>query len=116
MNNDDRKRLVQGQLDAYNRRDIDSFCRFFHSDILAYRLVPTFEQRVKGMAAFREGYGAMFAASPKLHCELKSRIVLNDTVIDEEWVTGRLNSPDGAHVCAIYAFRDGLIDRVWFAG
>ncbi len=106
--------VVQGQLEAYNRRDIELFCRFFHPEVKTFRLVPVLEQRVNAMAEFRAGYEKMFAESPKLHCEIKSRIVMDESVIDEEWVTGSANFPGGIHASAVYAFRDGLIDRVWF--
>lgn len=115
MTKDEMVRLVQGQLEAYNKRDIDAFCAFFHPDVQTFRLVPAFEHRVNGMEGFRSGYAAMFSASPRLNCEIKSRIVMNETVIDEEWVTGSANFPEGIHASAIYAFRDGLIDRVWFS-
>jgi len=46
--------------------------------------------------------------------EIKSRVILTDSVVDEEWITGAAKYPEGLHAVAIYAFRDGLIDRVWF--
>ncbi|MNT87664.1 hypothetical protein D3C72_2281110 [compost metagenome] len=67
-----------------------------------------------GMERFREGYGKLFSSSPNLHCEIKSRIVLEESVIDEEYVTGAERFPQGLHAVAIYAFREGLIDRIWF--
>lgn len=114
MTKEDRVALVQGQLEAYNARDIEKFCTYFHPEITAWSLSP-FEQRPSGMENFKKGYGAMFAASPNLHCKLLSRIVLDEMILDEEWVTGSAKFPNGVHATAIYAFRDGLIDRVWFA-
>ncbi len=114
MTKEGRVALVQGQLDAYNARDIEKFCSFFHPEITTFSLSP-YEQRPPGMDNFRKGYGAMFAASPGLHCKLLSRIVMEEMILDEEWVTGSVKYPDGVHATAIYAFRDGLIDRVWFA-
>ncbi len=105
--------LVQSQLEAYNRRDVDSFCKCFHPEVQVTMLVSG-AVTMSGMEKFRSSYEAMFESSPELHCNIKSRIVLDSAVIDEEFVTGRGNNPDGIHVVAIYAFRDGLIDRVWF--
>ncbi|MNL67688.1 hypothetical protein D3C87_1922990 [compost metagenome] len=66
------------------------------------------------MERFREGYKGLFSSSPNLFCDIKSRIVLEESVIDEEFVTGAAKYPQGLHAVAIYAFRDGLIDRIWF--
>lgn len=105
--------LVQKQLDAYNSRDIDAFCKFFHPEVKVVNLVSG-SVRCSNIEDFRKGYEEMFSQSPNLHCELKSRIVLDEVVIDEELVTGIQGDSKGVHVAAIYAFRDGLIDRVWF--
>ena len=107
--------LVEGQLEAYNNRDVEKFCTYFHPEVQAFRLNPVFEHRIKSLEEFSNGYAKMFAESPELYCQIKSRILLNESVIDEEWITGSANFPNGLHACAVYAFRDGLIDRVWFA-
>jgi hypothetical protein len=106
--------LAQGQLEAYNQRDLEKFCLNYHPDVTAYRLA-TGDVICQGMPAFREVYKSRFDSSPRLHCELKSRIVLNDSILDEEWVTGVEGASAPSHVVAIYAFEDGLISKVWFA-
>lgn len=113
MTDEQRTALVQGQLEAYNRRDLNDFCRFFHQRVTAIRLANNIVL-CENMKQFRSIYDKMFAESPRLHCELLTRIVLPETVIDHERVTGRGSSPDILLACAIYGFRDGLIDRVWF--
>ena len=113
MTHQEKISLVQKQLDAYNNRDIDAFCSCFHPEVKVVNLVSG-NARCTNIEEFRKGYEEMFSKSPNLHCELKSRIVLDEAVIDEEWVTGIRGDSKGVHVAAIYAFRDGLIDRVWF--
>jgi hypothetical protein len=105
--------LVHAQLDAYNRRDLTHFCAQYHSEIAATDLI-TGELVCKGMERFAAHYRRRFSSSPKLHCDLRGRVVLESSVIDEEYVTGAAQFPDGLHACAIYSFREGLIDRVWF--
>ena len=105
--------LVQGQLDAYNRRDVERFCACYHPEVLAIDLI-THETVCRGIDQFAVRYRQRFSSSPQLHCELRSRIVLESSVIDEEYVSGAAQFPEGLHACAIYGFRDGLIDRVWF--
>jgi len=106
--------VVQAQLEAYNARDTDAFCACFHDEVEIYELY-TGKVVGRGMTEFRTRYRALFESSPHLHCELKSRIVLSTTVLDEEWVTGSQKYPNGTHAVAVYAFRDGKIDRITFA-
>jgi hypothetical protein len=107
-------KLAQGQLDDYNRGDIDAFCRHYHHDVQVFRLGEGTEKICEGMTAFREIYKSRFESNPNLHCELKSRTVLNGSVLDEEWVTGVTGASAPSHVVAIYGFRDGKIGYVWF--
>lgn len=106
--------LAQGQLDAYNKRDLDTFCKHFHEEVQVYRVGQVPEKTCEGMNAFREVYRGRFESNPDLHCELKGRIVLNNSVLDEEWVTGVTGATQPSHVVAIYHFKDGLISAVWF--
>ena len=105
--------LAQRQLYAYNQRDLKAFCECYHPDVKVMNLVSG-ETLCEGKSQFEKNYQERFSTSPELHCELKSRIVLDTAVIDEEWITGTLRFPNGLHTVAVYGFRDGLIDRVWF--
>jgi hypothetical protein len=105
--------LVQRQLDFYNRRELDGFCSCYHKDIQMMNLISN-QVTCRGIDEFKKIYLNLFASSPKLNCELKSRLVFDSSVIDEEFVTGAAKYPEGLHISVIYGFRDGLIDRVWF--
>ena len=107
------EKIVQEQLDAYNSRDLERFCACYHPDVKVVRLLSGVTT-VTNISELREVYRNLFASNPQLHCELRSRIVLESSVIDEEFVTGLQRAPNGVHAVAIYGFRDHLIDRVWF--
>lgn len=113
MTKDEMTALAERQLQAYNRGDLDAFCACYHPEV-SVRLLISDVQSDQGMQAFRESFRKLFESAPELKCELKSRIVVNAAVIDEEWVTGAPKYPNGFHAVAIYGFRDGLIDRIWF--
>lgn len=106
--------LCQGQLDAYNARDIKKFSSYYHPDVKAYRLGQGNEPFLKGLEDLKKIYHKRFSENPELFCELKSRIVLENSVLDEEWVTGVTNQEKPAHVVAIYKFKDSLIHSIWF--
>lgn len=104
--------LAQRQLNAYNARDIEAFLAPYGDEVEVYgypgRLI------YRGKEKMRERYTSLFASSPELHCELVNRIVLGNTVIDQELVTGR--NGQKVRAIAIYTVRDGKIARVEFVG
>ncbi|MFT8243738.1 nuclear transport factor 2 family protein [Roseomonas sp. BN140053] len=103
---------VQGQLDAYNARDIDGFMRWWAEDCRYYE----FPSRLlaEGAAAVRARHEERFR-EPDLFGRLRNRITLGNLVVDEETVTR--NFPEGpgeVDVVAIYEVEDGRIARAWF--
>jgi hypothetical protein len=110
--------LAQQQLDAYNNRDVDAFALCYADDI---ELMHQHSGEVfcSGIDALRQRYGAMFAATPNLHCTLVSRMVCGNFAIDEEHVRGMAaanedGSEDIIHAIAIYEVQDNRIRRAWF--
>jgi hypothetical protein len=101
--------IVQKQLDAYNARDIEGFLATYASDIKLYNFPNTL--RTDGVAAMRKGYGSYFESTPDLHAEIKNRMVIGNTVIDEEEVTANGNK---FNAVAIYEIENGKISKVTF--
>lgn len=107
------EKVVQAQLDAYNSKDIDLFCSFYHPDIIVKRLQSDVVL-IQGRDKLQHYYHKLFQTHPFQHCQLKARTIVNGSVVDVEFITGRSSHLDGLHAVAIYGFKDGLIDRVWF--
>ena len=103
--------LVQMQLNAYNLGNIESFL-FPYSDSVKVYGFPN-QLRYEGIDRMREGYQSFFEQTPDLHCELINRIVLGNTVIDQEEVTGLANG-GVIKAIAIYKIWDGKIQKVYF--
>ncbi len=106
------KNLVEAQLQFYNERNLDSFCACFHPDIETFTLGS--EEKKIGLESLRNGFKKLFDSSPNLYCDLKSRIYLAESIIDEEFVTGASTYPTGIHGVAIYRFKDNLISSICF--
>lgn len=68
---------------------------------------------VDGVEDFKAFYKNAFRNYPDQKTKLIKRLVFEDTVIDEELLLGRPEKPEGYHGFVIYAFRDGMIDRIW---
>lgn len=101
---------VEGQLAAYNARDVERFLPFFAEDVVVEdgqgNLV------LRGRDAMRARYGPMFAQYTNLHCEIVSRVRVGAYVLDEERITGR--QPEPEHVVAIYRLEGDTIVHVRF--
>lgn len=103
--------LTQKQEEFYNKRDLANFCACFHDEVIVQRL--TTGEGFSGIHTFREKYQKLFLEKPNIHCEIRSRIVLSSSVVDEEYISMNDGVSEPVHAVAVYAFRDNLIDRVW---
>lgn len=103
---------AQGQLDAYNNRDVEEFAKWYAEDVILMRL-QSGEVFCRGREQLKQIYSDMFDKSPDLNCELVNRIVCGEIVIDEEQVTG-IRGEEHVHATAIYEIKNGLIQRAWF--
>ncbi|MFH1531193.1 MAG: amidohydrolase family protein [Pseudomonadota bacterium] len=103
---------VQGQVDAYNARDIDAFASFYAQDLKIYRL-PEGELILDGRDALHERYAEFFELSPELRCTVVDRLVFGPWVVDREVVTGaRAGAP--LRAVAVYKVEGDHIKSLWF--
>ncbi len=108
--NDSPEAIVQKQVEAYNRHDLDAFLATYSPDIKLYDFPG--KETLSGLEAMRKSYGKLFAANPDLKANILTRIVQGDTVIDQEEVTAK-----GRRLIlgvAIYRVKEGKIASVWF--
>lgn len=101
--------IVQKQVDAYNNKDIDAFLATYSDDIEIYNFPNLLS--MKGKAEMREVYSEMFDRVKELHCEIKKRIIINNKVIDHEYVKFDDNF---STVVAIYEVKNDKIIKVTF--
>lgn len=111
MNDGSVVEVVQRQVDAYNRRDLDAFLATYCETIRVYRM-PAAEPALAGKAAFGEFYRTRRFNLPALRAEIVQRIAIGNKVIDYERVSGIEAQP--IEMIAVYEVRNGLIDCVWF--
>ena len=103
--------IIQRQLETYNARDIEGFMALFSDDVELHnqadgRLVAD------GKSAVRDLYTNLFLKSPNLHSKLLNRMVLGNTVIDHEKITGRMGNDDAIELIVIYELKGLKIYRV----
>ncbi|NBP70296.1 MAG: steroid delta-isomerase [Cytophagia bacterium] len=105
------EQLAEHQLQGYNERNINKFLEAYSDSVKVYmfpdKLLYTGKDKMKS------GYEGMFASTPDLHCTLKSRMVLGNTVIDEERVLVNKSRPL-LEAIAIYKVAVGKIQEVYF--
>jgi len=103
--------VVQGQVDAYNERDLDRFVDYYGDAIAVYRM-PATEPTMVGKTRFAEFYATQRFNRPGLRAEILARIVLGNKVIDHERIFGVQEAP--MEIVAVYEVVGEHIDRVWF--
>ena len=107
------ERAAQGQLEAYNKRDIEEFLKWYTEDIKAID-IDTDAVLFTGKEAMRERYSKKFQ-NVFLNCELKNRMVVHRTVVDHERITHN-EEGDTFDAIAIYDVEEnGLISTVRFS-
>jgi hypothetical protein len=103
--------VVQRQVEAYNRRDLEAFAATYRDDVKIFRM-PSTTPAMAGRSALREFYASERFNRPTLHAEIVQRIVIGNKVIDHERVTGV--APQPFEAVAVYEVIDGAIATVWF--
>jgi hypothetical protein len=107
---DSPEQIVQKQVEAYNRHDLESFLGFYAPDVKLYDFPD--QERSSGLDAMRKTYGKLFADNPDLKVDIPKRIAQGDTVIDQEFIF--VNENRRGRAVAIYRVKDGKIVAVWF--
>lgn len=102
---------VQKQLDAYNNRDIDKFLAQYSDSVKIYNHPK--KLIMSGKDQMRAGYASIFANTPDLHCTLINRMVLGNTVIDQEYVILNKNTPP-IEMLSMFVIVKGKIQEVYF--
>lgn len=105
--------VVQAQLEAYNKQDLEAFLAVFHEDAALYNLGDC-QPTAQGKEKLREVYGNLFKNSPKLHSKVINRSVVGNKVFDYELITGRNNTDEIYYLMAIYEVIDGKIKNCYF--
>ena len=101
--------IVNKQLEAYNKRDIDAFMATYTDDIKLYNYPDKLTS--EGQADMRKSYKNWFDRTPDLLAKIHQRIVIGNKVIDKEEV--RANGKT-FNAIAIYEVQNGKISKVTF--
>jgi putative hydrolases of HD superfamily len=106
-------RVVQAQVDAFNRRDVDAFMATYAADAIHWEYPA--DTVWNGAARIRAHYAELFADpdANDLHVDVRERIVKGRFVIDHGFYRGLPG--EGEHVSVvIYEVVDGRIRNAWF--
>jgi hypothetical protein len=107
------ERVVQAQVDAFNRHDVDAFMANYAPDAIHWEYPA--DTVFAGAARIRAHYTELFSDpdASRLHATVRERIVKGRFVIDEEYIVGL--PADDPHVSVIiYEVVGGRIRNAWF--
>lgn len=104
------EKVVQIQLEAYNKQDVEAFCATYAEDVEIFEFGED-KPYLVGKDNLRKMYADFFKKNPSNYAALQGRIVQGNYVIDKERVTG-----DGYEFfgTAVYFVENNLIKKVWF--
>lgn len=101
--------LIDAQLEAYDRRDVEAFLSFYSDDAKLFRHPNQLTE--SGKAQLRARYQKSFL-NKEVRAVILKRIVFDRFVIDHERLVGH---PDGLiEAIAVYEVKDGKIVSVTF--
>jgi hypothetical protein len=103
------EKVVQEQLEAYNRHDVEGFLKTYSAEIKLYEFPD--KEISSGQDAMRKTYGGLFEREPDRRAKIAKRIVQGEYVIDHEEVSGGGRE---FKAVAIYRVKDDKIVTVWF--
>ena len=101
--------VVENQLKAYNERNLEAFLESYADNIEIYDFPD--KLIAKGKDEMRKMY-SFFGTLKSLHCEILTRIIEGNTVIDKEKVT--VNKGKSSQGTAIYKIENYKISKVYF--
>ncbi|MBA2729010.1 MAG: hypothetical protein H0U49_12670 [Parachlamydiaceae bacterium] len=104
--------VVNRQLDAYNKRDYESFASCYCSDIISFDLNTSEQILEMSGSNFFKHYSNKLQENPKIHCKVIERITCGNLVIDKELISNFQGANHDEVV--IYQVEEQLISKMWF--
>lgn len=102
--------IVDRQLEAYNRHDVEAFVDCYTEDARFIDLPD--RVRLEGHADFRSAYARLFAEHPAIHARIARRMVVGRFVTDLELLEGLADEP-GPPCIVTYETVGERIRTVW---
>lgn len=105
--------VVQQQIDAWNRRDAAAFAATYGDTVRLYGFPNISFTEFKTNQRLHDYYKLLFRAKPNLRRTVLNRMVMGNTVVLHERITGR-NDGRAAESVVTYKLRGGKIRDVYF--
>jgi hypothetical protein len=103
--------LIDRQIDAFNRHDVEAFVACYHSNALLKDIDGGI--RAQGREAMVDLYKDIFLKAPHIRVDLINRMASGAFVIDLERVSGHPSSAD-RESAIVYQVTNNQIMTVWF--
>ncbi len=105
------EQVVEKSMESYNNRDIDGFMSVVDPNI-SFHNFSDGAITIKGAAACRTLYSALFAASPNLHSTVLNRTVFGNKIIDHESIIGRNGIEEITELVLVYEVKNEKITKI----
>lgn len=88
------QQLVQQQIDGYNTHNAAEFAAPYSDTTTLYTFPDKVLMRFRTQKEIETYYAKLFEAQPKLHCDVANQMMVGNTVIVHEKISGWTNRPN----------------------
>lgn len=88
------QQLVQQQIDGYNNHNAAEFAAPYSDTTTLYTFPDKVLMRFRTQKELEAYYAKLFEAQPKLHCDVANQMMVGNTVIVHEKISGWTNRPN----------------------
>lgn len=88
------QQLVQQQIDAYNNHNATMFAAPYADTTTLYTFPDKVLARFQNRKEIEAYYAKFFADQPNLHCDVANQMIVGNTVIVHEKISGWTNRPN----------------------
>ncbi len=107
------QQLVQQQIDGWNAHNAANFAAPYADTTSLYTFPNQVLARFKNHKEIEVYYAKLFEANPRLHCDVASQMMVGNTVVLHEKITGWTNRPNSESI-VIYHVENNKIVSVHF--
>ena len=108
-------KIVEKQIEAYNKKDLEEFLACYAEETQAFMLESN-QQLTNGKEQLRQIMSKSFLDAPESNSSVLNSLTQGNLVINKEKITGHTKNDMIITTLSIYEVINNQITKVWFGG